>query len=127
MCLFVLKAIVNRSVPDVCAACHIHATCQQSGGKSVCICNYGFVGNGRTHCQGRLPVYKMERNSVNSSSALSQVRLMNSSKRTKNFVVSWQNFPNTEYVWIVFPYQKPSACSEVLFSTVLLLCLIVSF
>ncbi|NWT67512.1 SUSD1 protein, partial [Prunella himalayana] len=38
---------------DVCATCHIHATCQQSGGKSVCICNYGFVGNGRTHCQDK--------------------------------------------------------------------------
>ncbi|KAM4753447.1 sushi domain-containing protein 1 isoform 3-T5 [Cyanocitta cristata] len=47
------RAIVNRSVPDVCATCHIHATCQQSGGKSVCICNYGFVGNGRTHCQDK--------------------------------------------------------------------------
>ncbi|XP_015507992.1 sushi domain-containing protein 1 isoform X6 [Parus major] len=46
-------AIVNRSIPDVCATCHIHATCQQSGGKSVCICNYGFVGNGRTHCQDK--------------------------------------------------------------------------
>uniref|UniRef100_A0A8C5TTV8 Sushi domain containing 1 n=1 Tax=Malurus cyaneus samueli TaxID=2593467 RepID=A0A8C5TTV8_9PASS len=50
---FFLKAIANRSVPDVCATCHIHATCQQSGGKSVCICNYGFVGNGRTHCQDK--------------------------------------------------------------------------
>ncbi|NXO23776.1 SUSD1 protein, partial [Cisticola juncidis] len=38
---------------DVCTTCHIHATCQQSGGKSVCICNYGFVGNGRTHCQDK--------------------------------------------------------------------------
>uniref|UniRef100_A0A8D2QGI9 Polypyrimidine tract binding protein 3 n=1 Tax=Zonotrichia albicollis TaxID=44394 RepID=A0A8D2QGI9_ZONAL len=45
--------IVNRSIPDVCATCHIHATCQQSGGKSICICNYGFVGNGRTHCQDK--------------------------------------------------------------------------
>ncbi|XP_050843107.1 sushi domain-containing protein 1 isoform X2 [Serinus canaria] len=47
------RGIVNRSIPDVCATCHIHATCQQSGGKSVCICNYGFVGNGRTHCQDK--------------------------------------------------------------------------
>ncbi|NXE27883.1 SUSD1 protein, partial [Ardeotis kori] len=38
---------------DVCATCHIHATCHQSEGKSVCICNYGFVGNGRTHCQDK--------------------------------------------------------------------------
>ncbi|NXE82854.1 SUSD1 protein, partial [Cochlearius cochlearius] len=38
---------------DVCASCHIHATCHQIEGKSVCICNYGFVGNGRTHCQDK--------------------------------------------------------------------------
>uniref|UniRef100_A0A8C3UWG9 Sushi domain containing 1 n=1 Tax=Catharus ustulatus TaxID=91951 RepID=A0A8C3UWG9_CATUS len=48
-----LDSIVNRSIPDVCATCHIHATCQQIEGKSVCICNYGFVGNGRTHCQDK--------------------------------------------------------------------------
>ncbi|XP_074426661.1 sushi domain-containing protein 1 isoform X4 [Larus michahellis] len=47
------RAIVNRSVSDVCATCHIHATCHQIEGKSVCICNYGFVGNGRTHCQDK--------------------------------------------------------------------------
>ncbi|XP_065512772.1 sushi domain-containing protein 1 [Caloenas nicobarica] len=47
------RALVNRSVPDVCATCHIHATCHQIEGKSVCICNYGFVGNGRTHCQDK--------------------------------------------------------------------------
>ncbi|XP_039331162.2 sushi domain-containing protein 1 isoform X2 [Saimiri boliviensis] len=35
---------------DVCATCHEHATCQQREGKSICICNYGFVGNGRTQC-----------------------------------------------------------------------------
>ncbi|KFQ24360.1 Sushi domain-containing protein 1, partial [Mesitornis unicolor] len=38
---------------DVCATCHVHATCHQIEGKSVCICNYGFVGNGRTHCQDK--------------------------------------------------------------------------
>ncbi|KAM6187350.1 sushi domain-containing protein 1 isoform 3-T5 [Sarcoramphus papa] len=47
------RAVVNRSVADVCATCHIHATCHQIEGKSVCICNYGFVGNGRTHCQDK--------------------------------------------------------------------------
>ncbi|XP_035166516.1 sushi domain-containing protein 1 isoform X1 [Oxyura jamaicensis] len=47
------RAVLNRSVPDVCATCHIHATCHQIEGKSVCICNYGFVGNGRTHCQDK--------------------------------------------------------------------------
>ncbi|XP_003785270.1 sushi domain-containing protein 1 [Otolemur garnettii] len=35
---------------DVCATCHEHATCQQINGKKICICNYGFVGNGRTQC-----------------------------------------------------------------------------
>ncbi|NXG68453.1 SUSD1 protein, partial [Baryphthengus martii] len=38
---------------DICATCHIHATCHQVEGKGVCICNYGFVGNGRTHCQDK--------------------------------------------------------------------------
>ncbi|NXX20203.1 SUSD1 protein, partial [Podargus strigoides] len=38
---------------DICATCHVHATCHQIEGKSVCICNYGFVGNGRTHCQDK--------------------------------------------------------------------------
>ncbi|XP_044308336.1 sushi domain-containing protein 1 isoform X3 [Varanus komodoensis] len=36
---------------DVCASCHANATCQKRDGKDVCICNYGFVGNGRTFCQ----------------------------------------------------------------------------
>ncbi|XP_008829366.2 sushi domain-containing protein 1 [Nannospalax galili] len=35
---------------DVCATCHEHATCLQREGKKICICNYGFVGNGRTQC-----------------------------------------------------------------------------
>ncbi|XP_062827916.1 sushi domain-containing protein 1 isoform X5 [Anolis carolinensis] len=38
---------------DVCATCHANATCQQKEGKNVCICNYGFVGNGRTYCQDK--------------------------------------------------------------------------
>ncbi|XP_051012360.1 sushi domain-containing protein 1 [Acomys russatus] len=35
---------------DVCATCHEHATCQQKEGTWICICNYGFWGNGRTRC-----------------------------------------------------------------------------
>ncbi|XP_061488246.1 sushi domain-containing protein 1 isoform X2 [Rhineura floridana] len=38
---------------DVCATCHANATCHQVDSKSVCICNYGFVGNGRTYCQDK--------------------------------------------------------------------------
>ncbi|XP_029470305.1 sushi domain-containing protein 1 isoform X2 [Rhinatrema bivittatum] len=38
---------------DVCTTCHKNATCQQKDGKNVCICNYGFVGNGRTFCQDK--------------------------------------------------------------------------
>ncbi|XP_074850782.1 sushi domain-containing protein 1 isoform X2 [Carettochelys insculpta] len=45
------RVATNSSAPDVCATCHAHATCHQKEGKNVCICNYGFVGNGRTHCQ----------------------------------------------------------------------------
>ncbi|MBZ3878389.1 Sushi domain-containing protein 1 [Sciurus carolinensis] len=35
---------------DVCATCHEHATCQQREGKKICVCNYGFLGNGLTTC-----------------------------------------------------------------------------
>nr|KAF6487750.1 sushi domain containing 1 [Rousettus aegyptiacus] len=38
------------SADDICATCHEHATCKQREGKKMCICKYGFVGNGRTHC-----------------------------------------------------------------------------
>lgn len=40
---------------DVCATCHINATCDDKldGSGKVCNCKYGFVGNGRTLCQGR--------------------------------------------------------------------------
>uniref|UniRef100_A0A8C2PHH1 Sushi domain containing 1 n=1 Tax=Capra hircus TaxID=9925 RepID=A0A8C2PHH1_CAPHI len=35
---------------DICATCHEHATCLKRERMSICICKYGFVGNGRTHC-----------------------------------------------------------------------------
>ncbi|XP_032979584.1 sushi domain-containing protein 1 isoform X3 [Rhinolophus ferrumequinum] len=35
---------------DICATCHEHATCKQREGKKMCICKYGFVGNGRIKC-----------------------------------------------------------------------------
>ncbi|KAK2498154.1 hypothetical protein MC885_003141 [Smutsia gigantea] len=38
---------------DVCATCHEHATCKQREGKKMCICKYGFVGNGRTQCNDK--------------------------------------------------------------------------
>lgn len=39
---------------DVCATCHANATCEDKsdGSGKVCNCKYGFVGNGRTFCQG---------------------------------------------------------------------------
>ncbi|XP_069911701.1 sushi domain-containing protein 1 isoform X1 [Oryctolagus cuniculus] len=43
-------ADVYDSDLDICATCHEHATCQQRDGKKICICNYGFVGNGRMQC-----------------------------------------------------------------------------
>ncbi|XP_036117693.1 sushi domain-containing protein 1 isoform X4 [Molossus molossus] len=43
---------IEPNIPDVdiCATCHEHATCKQREGKKMCICKYGFVGNGRTQC-----------------------------------------------------------------------------
>lgn len=38
---------------DVCVTCHEHATCKQTEGVKMCICKYGFVGNGRTYCIGK--------------------------------------------------------------------------
>uniref|UniRef100_A0AAR2IX87 Sushi domain containing 1 n=1 Tax=Pygocentrus nattereri TaxID=42514 RepID=A0AAR2IX87_PYGNA len=56
---FITAAFVLLTVGaevDVCASCHANATCEDktdgSGGK-VCNCMYGFVGNGRTHCQDK--------------------------------------------------------------------------
>ncbi|XP_078008984.1 sushi domain-containing protein 1 [Phascolarctos cinereus] len=44
---------LGAPVSDVCATCHVHATCQKIDGKEICICNYGFVGNGRTQCHDK--------------------------------------------------------------------------
>ncbi|XP_069486723.1 sushi domain-containing protein 1 [Ambystoma mexicanum] len=38
---------------DFCASCHPSAKCFQKNGKSICICNYGFIGNGRTSCNDK--------------------------------------------------------------------------
>uniref|UniRef100_A0A452QLY9 Sushi domain containing 1 n=1 Tax=Ursus americanus TaxID=9643 RepID=A0A452QLY9_URSAM len=38
------------SAGNVCVTCHEHATCKQTEGVKMCICKYGFVGNGRTYC-----------------------------------------------------------------------------
>ncbi|KAJ6669462.1 hypothetical protein lerEdw1_000010 [Lerista edwardsae] len=42
---------------NVCATCHADATCHQNDGKDSCICNYGFMGNGITHCQDKDECY----------------------------------------------------------------------
>lgn len=44
---------------DVCATCHADATCDDKpdGAGKVCNCKYGFVGNGRTFCQGKKKLY----------------------------------------------------------------------
>ncbi|XP_024908928.1 sushi domain-containing protein 1 isoform X2 [Cynoglossus semilaevis] len=40
---------------DGCDNCHVHAICVNKSDNSgeVCICKYGFVGNGRTSCQDK--------------------------------------------------------------------------
>ncbi|XP_069094820.1 sushi domain-containing protein 1 isoform X2 [Pleurodeles waltl] len=44
---------VRHGGVDFCSSCHSSATCFQESGKSVCICNYGFIGNGRTYCNDK--------------------------------------------------------------------------
>ncbi|XP_041126928.1 sushi domain-containing protein 1 [Polyodon spathula] len=41
---------------DICATCHANAKCDKKtdgSGGMVCNCMYGFVGNGRKHCQDK--------------------------------------------------------------------------
>lgn len=49
------KPAEGQSLLDVCSTCHANATCddKSDGSGKVCNCKYGFVGNGRTFCQGR--------------------------------------------------------------------------
>ncbi|XP_056374593.1 sushi domain-containing protein 1 isoform X2 [Hyla sarda] len=35
---------------DVCKTCHPNATCIGKDNKYSCMCNFGLIGNGRTHC-----------------------------------------------------------------------------
>ncbi|KAI1900174.1 hypothetical protein AGOR_G00047290 [Albula goreensis] len=52
----VFKESAAGALIDVCATCHVNATCDDkmdgSGGK-VCNCMYGFLGNGRTQCKDK--------------------------------------------------------------------------
>ncbi|MED6247813.1 Adhesion G protein-coupled receptor L4 [Ataeniobius toweri] len=39
------------SLSDICKSCHANATCKlQNGSGNVCLCNYGYTGDGRTFC-----------------------------------------------------------------------------
>ncbi|XP_041435913.1 sushi domain-containing protein 1 isoform X2 [Xenopus laevis] len=40
----------DTSTQDVCKKCHTNATCLRKNNTYSCICNYGLIGNGRTHC-----------------------------------------------------------------------------
>ena len=54
--MFILSEMQVDGLPlDVCASCHLKATCddKSDGSGKVCNCKYGFVGNGITSCQGR--------------------------------------------------------------------------
>ncbi|XP_066460527.1 sushi domain-containing protein 1 [Eleutherodactylus coqui] len=41
------KATLSK---DVCKTCHQNATCEEKDNKYSCMCNFGLIGNGRTHC-----------------------------------------------------------------------------
>uniref|UniRef100_A0A8C5FLM2 Sushi domain containing 1 n=1 Tax=Gadus morhua TaxID=8049 RepID=A0A8C5FLM2_GADMO len=53
--IVLLSVIPGRPAGDICASCHANATCSipQDGSGHVCICMYGFIGNGRTLCQDK--------------------------------------------------------------------------
>ncbi|XP_040273238.1 sushi domain-containing protein 1 isoform X2 [Bufo bufo] len=40
-------ALLSR---DLCNSCHQNATCIEKDNKYSCMCNFGLIGNGRTHC-----------------------------------------------------------------------------
>ncbi|XP_018111863.1 sushi domain-containing protein 1 isoform X1 [Xenopus laevis] len=40
----------DTSPQYVCKKCHTNATCFEKNKTFSCICNYGLIGNGRTHC-----------------------------------------------------------------------------
>ncbi|XP_076126200.1 sushi domain-containing protein 1 isoform X3 [Alosa pseudoharengus] len=47
---------VAGNIFDVCVTCHPNATCDlktDGSGGYACNCMYGFVGNGRTHCEDK--------------------------------------------------------------------------
>ncbi|KAM8960530.1 LOW QUALITY PROTEIN: sushi domain-containing protein 1 [Pelodytes ibericus] len=35
---------------EVCKSCHANATCIEKDSKHYCLCNFGLIGNGKTHC-----------------------------------------------------------------------------
>uniref|UniRef100_A0A8C5FG16 Sushi domain containing 1 n=1 Tax=Gadus morhua TaxID=8049 RepID=A0A8C5FG16_GADMO len=53
--LLIRTASSTGPAGDICASCHANATCSipQDGSGHVCICMYGFIGNGRTLCQDK--------------------------------------------------------------------------
>ncbi|XP_069557700.1 sushi domain-containing protein 1 isoform X1 [Brachyistius frenatus] len=53
--VFAGKPTEGQPLLDVCATCHVNATCDDKSDLSgkVCNCKYGFVGNGRTFCQDK--------------------------------------------------------------------------
>ncbi|CAN9512702.1 unnamed protein product [Ophioblennius macclurei] len=55
LCVFTGELAESQNVLDVCASCHVNATCDDKadGSGKVCNCKYGFVGNGRTFCQDK--------------------------------------------------------------------------
>ncbi|KAM4807943.1 sushi domain-containing protein 1 [Rhinophrynus dorsalis] len=44
------KAVYITSHREVCKSCHVNATCMEIDSKYSCMCNFGLIGNGRTHC-----------------------------------------------------------------------------
>ncbi|KAM4706958.1 sushi domain-containing protein 1 [Discoglossus pictus] len=41
---------MGTSSSEVCKSCHANATCMENENRYYCICNFGLIGNGRSHC-----------------------------------------------------------------------------
>ncbi|XP_072260617.1 sushi domain-containing protein 1 [Pyxicephalus adspersus] len=47
------KGLTETMTIDVCKTCHPNATCIEKDQKYTCMCNFGFIGNGRTYCSDK--------------------------------------------------------------------------
>lgn len=52
--LGIIAIIITGTSPCLHTKCHPLATCVNTPFYADCVCNYGYAGNGRDHCDGKL-------------------------------------------------------------------------